>query len=323
MKKGIIYRATGPTGKVYIGKTIQNFDVRKRMHKNASNNKNSINYDCHFYRALRKYGIDVFVWDILYDNIPIQYLNHMEQWMISMHNSFKCGYNSTLGGEGALGRVVSEKEREMISLRQTGSGNSFYGKTHTSVVVANMRARLSCFVGPKHPQYGKKLSEETKKKISERLSGEKHPLYGKNHTDATKKKISDFRRGTKMSNETKAKISHTMSQKHSGENNPFYGKKHTAETKLKISNMGKGRTHTEEQKIKISESNKRTKREMSLKKAVPFIVIDGEKVIGEWLLSMDCAKDLSLDYSSILKCLKGKQKSHKGLLFKYVIGNKE
>ena len=42
-----------------------------------------------------------------------------------------------------------------------------------------------------HYHKGRKLTEEVKKKISQRISGEKHPLYGIGHTEETKKKISE------------------------------------------------------------------------------------------------------------------------------------
>ena len=44
--------------------------------------------------------------------------------------------------------------------------------------------------GENHPMYGRNLSEETKKKISESRKGEKHPLYGKHHSKETRQKIS-------------------------------------------------------------------------------------------------------------------------------------
>lgn len=58
-----------------------------------------------------------------------------------------------------------------------------------------------------------KLSEDTKRKMSESRRGEKHPLYGKHHSDATKCKIRDSMIGNKnalgsiRSEETRKKIS--------------------------------------------------------------------------------------------------------------------
>ena len=40
-------------------------------------------------------------------------------------------------------------------------------------------------------------SEETKKKISEGVTGEKHPMFGKNHSEEAKKKISEAHKGDK------------------------------------------------------------------------------------------------------------------------------
>ena len=47
--------------------------------------------------------------------------------------------------------------------------------------------------GEDHPRYGKHHSDETKKKISEAISGKNHYFYGKHHSDETKKKISKSR----------------------------------------------------------------------------------------------------------------------------------
>lgn len=55
--KGIIYKYTSPSGKCYIGQTI-NEDRRKLQHKRAAFNENHKEYDKPFYRALRKYGWD-------------------------------------------------------------------------------------------------------------------------------------------------------------------------------------------------------------------------------------------------------------------------
>lgn len=56
-----------------------------------------------------------------------------------------------------LGRPVSDEMRKMISDRQTGETNSFFGKTHTEEV----RKRIS------EAQSGRKHTEETKQKIRE------------------------------------------------------------------------------------------------------------------------------------------------------------
>lgn len=88
-------------------------------------------------------------------------------------------------------------------------------------------------------------SEETRKKISDKLKGInrsketrlKMSYAKKKMTDETKKKISDFRKGKvtwnkgiSPSEETRKKLSDA----NKGSNNPRYGKKHSEETKRKM-----------------------------------------------------------------------------------------
>jgi endogenous inhibitor of DNA gyrase (YacG/DUF329 family) len=53
--------------------------------------------------------------------------------------------------------------------------------------------------GKNHPNYGKHLSEETKKKISDANKGENNPNYGKRPSDKTRKKMSDAKKRRKSS----------------------------------------------------------------------------------------------------------------------------
>lgn len=83
----------------------------------------------------------------------------------------------------------------------------------------------------KNNQYPKHLKEAAK----ERVLGEKNPMYGKKHTEDVKKRLSEANSGKTMPTETKNKIKKSMKNKHSMENNPFYGKTHSEESKKKIS----------------------------------------------------------------------------------------
>ena len=64
-----------------------------------------------------------------------------------------------------------------------------------------------------------------------KLSGHKHWNFGKHLSEETKRKIAESHKGKKASEEQKCK----MSQRMSGENHPMYGKHHSEETKRKIS----------------------------------------------------------------------------------------
>ena len=64
--KGLIYKCIcNCNGKVYIGQTIQTFDERKRSHIKEAFNDQCPGYNYHFHRALRKYRLDNFTWEII------------------------------------------------------------------------------------------------------------------------------------------------------------------------------------------------------------------------------------------------------------------
>jgi group I intron endonuclease len=86
---------------------------------------------------------------------------------------------------------------------------------------------------------GRKLTEETKRKMSEAQKG-------KQHTKETKAKMSKAHKGRKRSDETKRKMSEAKK-----------GRKCSDETKRKMSESRKGRTPTEEAKRNMSEAAKR------------------------------------------------------------------
>ena len=99
-----IYKATSTTtGKVYIGQSCQTLEKRmcQHLHKATSD------YDPtnHFHNAIRKYGFQDFVFQIIEDNIiDNDTLNEREKYWIQYYNSYYDGYNSTLGGDVGLRR---------------------------------------------------------------------------------------------------------------------------------------------------------------------------------------------------------------------------
>lgn len=96
---------------------------------------------------------------------------------------------------------------------------------------------------------GRRVSAETKAKLSLIMSGENHPLFGKTHSTDTINKISLARLGKTHSDKTKALISKALS----GENNPMLGKNHSTETKALLSQINMGKSVLPETKKKLSE----------------------------------------------------------------------
>lgn len=190
-----VYMHTSPSNKVYIGITSREPKLRWGNGHNYSSNE-------YFKRAIQKYGWNNFKHEILFSNLSLKEAKEKEIELIAFYDSTNSekGYNITIGGE---------------------SGNGYH---HTKLTKQKISESLK---GRTSPMKGRKLSEETKAKISE-----------------SNKNISR-RKGFTLSDETKKKI---------GEANKGIPKPQSEEHKRKISEAKRGTTLSEETKKKMSES---------------------------------------------------------------------
>ena len=96
-----IYKITNIiNGKSYIGQSV-NIKRRLNAHKSSAFNKNSRNYNSPLYRAIRKYGIENFKFDIL-EECNESELDEKEIFYISKYQTHsKNGYNQDDGGNQA------------------------------------------------------------------------------------------------------------------------------------------------------------------------------------------------------------------------------
>ena len=248
--KGVIYCYTNLiNGKKYIGQTIKTLRHRHQQHMNETKYKNLRAYNHYFHRAIRKYGIENFSLNILIMNCEnYDKLNNYEQFYIERFKSLSIqnGYNMCNGG--------------------------------------NNCNKLACKTGEEIAEW--------KSKISDSVKGENHPLYGTKMSEETKRKISESEKGKKMSEESKKKMSKTRT-----------GKKHSEKTKNKIGKAHKGKIVSDESRKKMSES----------KEGTPVVRIDKN-------LSIVFYKKMSyteFDTSSISRCCKGKQKTCCGYKWMY------
>lgn len=95
-----IYKITNQiNNKIYIGQSI-NIESRWQKHKYRYNNQNYTGYDYYIYRAMRKYGIDNFNFEVI-EECKISELDERERFWIKHYDSYKNGYNETEGGNNA------------------------------------------------------------------------------------------------------------------------------------------------------------------------------------------------------------------------------
>lgn len=97
MESWKVYCYTGKNGKKYIG--ITSFTLAIRAGKDG---RNYVRDNYAFGRAIRKYGFDFFTSEILEDNLTRGQACEKEKYYIKLFDTYKNGYNSTLGGEGTV-----------------------------------------------------------------------------------------------------------------------------------------------------------------------------------------------------------------------------
>lgn len=126
---GYIYKVTNViNGKIYIGQTIQK--VKDRWYRHCSKSGISeAELNTHFKRAILKYGKENFIVETI-EICDSKELNEGEKFYISYYNSFKEGYNSTIGGQdGNKPFKTTEKEdNQIISLYNYGFSLREIGK---------------------------------------------------------------------------------------------------------------------------------------------------------------------------------------------------
>lgn len=107
-----IYKITNKINqKSYIGQSIH-IEERWKQHIYSSNNINHSSYNDYIHKAIRKYGIDNFTWEIL-EICPREELNEKEIYWIAFYDSYNNGYNMTPGGNNHLNRPCMKGEKNI------------------------------------------------------------------------------------------------------------------------------------------------------------------------------------------------------------------
>ena len=101
---GLIYKITSPSGKSYIGKTVQSLSERMKGHKTKSGTGCTA-----LTNAINKYGWDELTREIIEENIPEDQLNDREKYWIKTCNTIAPhGYNLKEGGDGGSHSDISK-----------------------------------------------------------------------------------------------------------------------------------------------------------------------------------------------------------------------
>ena len=195
---GYIYCATClTTGKLYFGQTIRL--VEERWERHIQESRSLSNYK--FHRAIRKYGEENFlVEEVLTVSAPTKEslkkkLDYIEIRLIRKFDTFRNGYNMTLGGEGQFGRIFSEESRRKMSesakkrctdkfrkeksmLMNKLRENKLFVKKQcaaSKIALLNPEVQKKLGIGRR----GKPFSKEHRRKIGQAVSGERNGMYSR------------------------------------------------------------------------------------------------------------------------------------------------
>jgi group I intron endonuclease len=279
---GVIYKTTNLiNGKFYVG-------------KDSKNNPTYLGSGILLNMAIKKYGREHFIKEILEFCETEKHLCNREVFWIEETKARELGYNIAKGGHGGstynkeISERVSKKTKgrrvsqETIDKIQTTKKERLLQDPHAYDMNDIQKKALS------NAHSGKTLSEEHKKALRQGASnyhklknGDYSNLKGKcgvhmkgrTLPEEHRKKISEGNFGKKMSEDFVEKTRQRMT----GEGNPMYGKKkpHTEEHKQSIRGEGNpfyGCTHTDETKKKMSESRKNKTPEQKLEKYIKFYI---------------------------------------------------
>ena len=164
-----VYKHISPSGKYYIGITMQKPQTRWRR------DGSGYRHNPYFYNAIQKYGWDNFQHEILFENLTKSEAEQKEIELIACYKSNQRDYGYNISNGGNCVGTHSEESKKKIAYANQNRSQETREKLRKAVL-------------------GKKLSIETRKKMSE-------SRIGRVFSEESKRKISESHKGIKQSEE--------------------------------------------------------------------------------------------------------------------------
>ena len=163
----IVYKVTNKiNGKMYIGCTTKTLKSRKNGHLSESRCR------CYYaiHKAIRHYGENNFSWQVIDTAQTQQELFDKETYYIQFYDTYKNGYNSTLGADNTtLGYKFDDEHKKHFSKTRSGEKNGNYNhkwSKEQKKIASNTMKRIAAehkangiINSAKRPEVRKKLSD--------------------------------------------------------------------------------------------------------------------------------------------------------------------
>lgn len=162
MKKGFVYKIVSPSGKTYIGSTKQ---VSRRKYQYSllcCKNQTKL------YASLLKYGFLLHSFEVIWSGDYDEMHKKEREYGIEFNVLDRdLGLNLKLPDDSGKPFMVSpevgKKIGDKAKIRNIGSGNPFFGKSHSQEFKDNLSAKRSVeYLGANNPNFGKKWTQERK-----------------------------------------------------------------------------------------------------------------------------------------------------------------
>lgn len=167
----LIYKATTPSNKSYIGITSRDLQQRRWEHESHARYPKRRHY---FQKAILKYG-DTITWEVIYSSKNLADIKNKEIYFIKYFNcnNPKYGYNHTIGGDGILGFKPTAEQNKANSERRKMYFQNPENKQRNIELLARVRAET-----PNFAKMGAKA-------LWSKMNAEQRSAYIKKHRGVT------------------------------------------------------------------------------------------------------------------------------------------
>ena len=178
-KKFYVYMYTSPSGKHYVGRTYRTKEKRAGARGTGYRGCTA------FWNAIQKYGWENFKYEVLETHISINDIDEREKYWIEYYHSStnENGYNLVIPNKNNSFKTFTDEMRKRMS--ESCKGRTPWNKGKTNVYTQEQLNKMSESGKGKHsginnPNYLKPMSDEVKKKISDK---KKDYYYGEKSTN--------------------------------------------------------------------------------------------------------------------------------------------
>lgn len=212
------------TGRFYIGSAA---NIPKRIERHFLDLENGEHHNIFLQRVYNKYGRKAMKVTVVATTSTVKAARRLEQKQLDKHADNDRLLNIGRTASGGDNLTANPNRKKIVAKITRAVRKQVNGMTEAE------RKRRFSKPGKKNGMYGKTHTEESRKKMSDALTG--RPSHGTKHTESTKRRLSKI---------AKAKVSKR------GYVNPFAGKKHSHETKALIAKKAKGRLPPNTKKVR-------------------------------------------------------------------------